>query len=260
MNKTTFILLLLLTNSIFAQRITITGELSDKLGKIVNAHIINTTSQKGTFSDQEGNFTLKVQLNDVLEITSVQHHTKEILITNLILKHTKVNFYLHLKDYLLNEVEVKKTDLSGTLTTDAARIKKSKQQEVMENLGFDPFAKKLSPIDRKIHTATDGGLFKYYIFAATVSVDNIINSISGRTKRLKKEKKLIENNSKLKDIENTFNEYINKDLKISKDDISRFVYFSHLDSGFDEAYNNGDIAIIKFLKTQSLLFKKDTIK
>ncbi|CAM1343727.1 peptidase associated/transthyretin-like domain-containing protein [Tenacibaculum amylolyticum] len=260
MNKITLLLFLFLTTCIFAQRISITGTLSDKLGKVVNAHIVNTTNQQGTFSDDEGNFSIKVQLNDVLEITSVQHHTQKITIANIIIKHKKLTVYLHLKDYLLNEVEVKKTDLSGTLTTDAAEIKKSKREEVMENLGLNPFAKKLSPIERKIHTATDGGLFKYYVFAATLSVDNIINAVSGRTKKLKNEKKLLDNETKLKAIENTYSDYINNDLKIDANDISRFIYFAHFDKGFEEAYTNGDIAIIKFLKQQALLFKKDTVK
>lgn len=260
MNKTTLLLFLLFTNYVIAQRVTITGTLSDKLGKVVNAHIVNITNQQGTFSNEEGTFNIKAQLNDVLEISSVQHHTQKITIANIILKHKKVTVYLHLKDYLLNEIEVKKTDLSGILTTDASGVKKSKRQEVMENLGLDPFAKKLSPIDRKIHTATGGGLFKYYLFAATISVDNIINAVSGRTKKLKDEKKLLDNEKKLKVIEDTYSEYINKDLKIDANDISRFIYFSHFDKGFEEAYTNGDIAIIKFLKQQALLFKKDSLK
>ncbi len=252
-----FILFLAISGAINAQRIEITGVLNDKLGKVVDAHIVNKTSNQGTFSKLNGEFSIKVKPNDILEITSVQHHTKEIVFSNELLQNNKLTIFLYLRDYLLEEVEVKRTDLSGLLTTDAKNIGKSDRQEMMENLGFNPFPKKMSKIDREIKTAYAGGV--QIGLGAMVSLDYLINSMSGRIDMLEKQKKLLENEKKLQYIENTYRNYITKNLKIDSLDVARFIFFSHFDNKFEESYNGGDVKIISFLKKQAVLFKKDSL-
>ncbi|AUC15166.1 hypothetical protein BTO06_08450 [Tenacibaculum sp. SZ-18] len=252
-----FILTLSISSAINAQRIEVSGTLNDKLGKVADAHIVNKTSNQGTFSKLNGEFSLKVKPNDIIEITSVQHHTKEIVFNNTLLLNNKLDIFLYLRDYLLEEVEIKRTDLSGLLTTDAKTIGKSDRQEMMENLGLNPFPKKMSKIDREIKTAYAGGV--QIGLGAIVSLDYLINSMSGRIEMLEKQKKLLENEKKLKYIENTYRNYITNNLKIDSLDVARFIFFSHFDKQFQESYNGGDVKIISFLKKQAVLFKKDSL-
>ncbi|MFY7670975.1 hypothetical protein ACOSP6_07770 [Tenacibaculum sp. MEBiC06402] len=257
MRKLLLNILLFSSFLIHAQRIEITGVLTDKLGKVVDAHIVNTTTNNGTFSLLNGEFKIKVQTDDILEISSVQHHNIKITITNTEINTGKLKVFLYTKDYLLDEVEVKKTDLTGRLLTDSKSIGKSERQEVMENLGFNPFPKKLSKIDREIKTAYAGGV--QIGLGAMVSLDYIINSMSGRIDMLEKQKKLLENEKKLKYIELTYKHFITKSLNIDSSNVSRFIYFSHFDKKFNESFNGEDIKIISFLKEQAVLFKKDSL-
>ena len=252
-----FIFILSISSALNAQRIEITGILTDKLGKVADAHIINTTSKKGTFSAINGEFKIKVQSNDVLEISSVQHHIQKITITDSLINNKNLEVFLYLRDYLLEEVEVKKTELTGSLLSDSKSIGKSDRQEVMENLGFNPFPKKLSKIDREIKTAYAGGI--QIGLGAMVSLDYIINSMSGRIDMLENQKKLLENEKKLQYIEKTYRHFITKSLKIDSLDVSRFIYISHFDKKFNESFNGGDVKIISFLKEQAVLFKKDSL-
>lgn len=230
---------------------TIHGTLIDAIGIVSNAHIINTTTNQGTFSDDEGNFSIKASLNDTIEITSIQHHTKNIIIANVILKTGRLDIRLHPKDYLLDEVEIKKTMLSGTLVTDVKQVKETKREEVMKNLGFNPYPKKISQIDRKIMSASSSG--------GIIPIGLIINTITGRLKKLKQEKKLLENEKKMQYIEKTYSKHIIHKLKIDSLKLSKFIYFLHLDKDFKKVYDKGDMKLIPFLKEQANLFKQDSL-
>ncbi|WP_442266366.1 hypothetical protein ACSIGC_01230 [Tenacibaculum sp. ZS6-P6] len=236
------------------KRIEISGTLSDSSGKVIDAHIINITSKQGTFSDEAGNFVIPVKLGDELKITSIQHKEENLIVANVIIKNKRLDLTLFLKDYLLEEVEIKETYLSGRLGTDAKIIGKSDRQKVMENLGINPFPKKLSKIEREIKTAYAGGI-QYNLISVTVSVDYVINSISGRIDKLEKQKEILDNNDKLEKLKSTYKSYIINDLKIDSTEVSRFLYFSHFDNGFKNAYDNGNLDLILFLKKQAQLYK-----
>ena len=111
----------------------ITGTIYDDLGKVVNAHIINTTTKQGTFTDDNGAFTCKVSLGDVLEITSIQHHHQKITIANIILKKKEISIKLSLKNHVLDEVVVKKHNLQGVLELDLKDVPEDKGLVLSEN-------------------------------------------------------------------------------------------------------------------------------
>ncbi len=235
------------------KRIEITGTLSDKLGKVVDAHVINTTSKQGTFTNSNGDYTIPAKLGDEIKITSIQHHDLTIVVAGIHIKSKKLDVVVNLKEYILDEVEVKKTYLSGSLGTDIKEIKKSDKQTLMENLGFNPFPKRLSKIEREIKTAYAGGM--KFGLATTVSLDYIINSASGRIDKLEKQKELLDNDRRLELLESTYKNYLINDLKIDSIELPRFLYFSHFDNDFITAYEKGGIVLIEFLKKQAQLFK-----
>lgn len=253
----TFLLIVLFPELSQAQRIEIFGILNDKIGPVADAHIVNKTSNEGTFSRGNGKFSIHIKPGDFIEITTVQHHTKIFEFQKDLLHDKKLEIFLYIKDYLLEEVTIQKTDLSGIISNDAKRIQKSDHQKLMEQLGFNPFPKKTSKIDREIFTAYGGGI--KLGLGTMVSLDYIINSISGRIDLLEKQRKILENEKKLKYIENTFKYYIVKSLKIDSSHVSRFIYISHFDKKFEESFKGGDLKIIQFLKEQAVLFKKDSL-
>ncbi|WP_299708635.1 hypothetical protein [uncultured Tenacibaculum sp.] len=254
MQKLLLYLILLCSLLSYSQnkRIEITGMLSDKLGKVVDAHVINITSKQGTFTNINGEYTIPAKLGDEIKITSIQHHDLNVVVAGISIKSKKLDLLLNLKEYVLEEVEVKKTYLSGNLGTDSKEIKKSDKQAVMENLGFNPYPKRLTKIEREIKTAYAGGI--QYGLGVVASLDYIINSASGRIDKLEKQKELLDNDSKLKQLKVTYKDYIVNELKVDSTKISRFLYFAHFDDNFTEAYKKGNLELIQFLKNQAQLF------
>ena len=78
-------LLLLITLGATAQnkRKFLYGFLSDELGVIANAHIINLNTQQGTFSNDLGEFRILAKPNDTLQISFVGYETKKVKVTSL---------------------------------------------------------------------------------------------------------------------------------------------------------------------------------
>ncbi|CAM1345409.1 hypothetical protein [Tenacibaculum amylolyticum] len=128
MKKITFILLLI-SCQLIAQRTTIEGVISDRIGIVANAHVINETSKEGTFSDDKGQFFIDAKLGDILQVTSIQHYTKKMKVSSISMKRKKINILLVLEQHILEEIEVKKTQLQQVLTTD---IKKTPVNQGVE--------------------------------------------------------------------------------------------------------------------------------
>jgi len=229
------------------------GSISDKLGYVINAHIINTSAKLGAFSNDNGEFIIKAKIGDEIQITSIQHHTLNVIVTEHDIKTNRLDFKIHLKEYVLEEIEVKKTDLSGVLSADAGNIRKSDREKVMDNLGFNPHPKRLTKIEREIKTAYAGGI--QLGLGALVSLDYLINSMSGRIDMLEKQKKLLDNEERLVYLKDIHKNYITGQLKIDSTDVSRFLYFCHLDKNFNTVYYQTEFEMMNFLEKQAKLFK-----
>ncbi len=112
MQKSTTLLLLLISISVLSQEsISLAGILNDQTDFVKNAHIYNVNSEKGTISNDKGEFNIEVSLDDKIEITSIQHYKRVILITQEILNDKKIEIEVYLKSYMLNEVEIDNENL-----------------------------------------------------------------------------------------------------------------------------------------------------
>ncbi|OSY89422.1 hypothetical protein WH52_01955 [Tenacibaculum holothuriorum] len=253
MKYLSFIILLISLNSISqTKRIYLYGELYDKVDAVVNAHIINLTTKQGTYSNENGEFRIYAKANDSLQISSVGYKTKILHVKVTDFGIAKNRIELLKENYTLDEVEVGKNNLIGSIYSDSKLVKDKKLINA-ETLKL-PFAgsKKLTPAERRLHTARGGG-FK---LSTIVSLDLIINSISGRIKKLKKLKELETTENRTKQIESRFALHIEKDFKILKSDIHRFISYCTSDEEFNRVYYAGEIDMIQFLKKKADEFKK----
>ncbi|WP_299677998.1 hypothetical protein [uncultured Tenacibaculum sp.] len=123
------LLLLLISIHFYAQRTQINGTISDNLGIVDNAHVINLTSAEGTFSDEKGYFLINAQLGDVLQITSIQHYGQKMKISSITMDRKKINILLEIQERVLDEIEVKKSALLQQLTSDIKKTPKDKGVE-----------------------------------------------------------------------------------------------------------------------------------
>ncbi|WP_442266363.1 hypothetical protein ACSIGC_01215 [Tenacibaculum sp. ZS6-P6] len=138
--KKIIFLFLIFTIHFYAQRTQITGTISDNLGIVDNAHVINLTSAEGTFSDAKGYFLINAQIGDVLQITSIQHYGKKMKISSITMDRKKINILLEIQERVLEEIEIKKTTLLQRLTSDIKKtpknigVEKSKKATKFENV------------------------------------------------------------------------------------------------------------------------------
>ncbi|TDQ25758.1 carboxypeptidase-like regulatory domain-containing protein [Tenacibaculum caenipelagi] len=220
----------------------------DEVGAVSNAHIINLNTKQGTFSNNTGEFRILAKPNDTLQLSFVGYETKKFAVKINHFGLHKNTIQLTKVPIELNEVEIKKHNLLGYISTDTKHIQ-SKKEINAETLKL-PFAgsRILTPAERRLHTAMSS--------SAGIPIDPLLNWISGRIKKLKKLKAIEDKEKRIQFIHNNYYIYIKHELRILQQDISRFIYFSEEANDFQYSFLNNEVSMISFLKSKSEEFKK----
>jgi hypothetical protein len=112
----------------------ISGQVSDSLGIVKNANIINLKTNQGTFSNDEGLFRIFVSEGDSLKVSSVQHIPKLFFITKQIIKNKNIAVLLKSNIYILDTFELKRHDLSGRLGIDTKAVPNNKKDSLLNKV------------------------------------------------------------------------------------------------------------------------------
>ncbi|WP_442266364.1 hypothetical protein ACSIGC_01220 [Tenacibaculum sp. ZS6-P6] len=229
--------------AIAQKTITIDGIIKDKTGTVSNAHILNRNTKKGTISNDNGKFEIKVQINDILEISTIQHYKRIITITNEILKSKKLDCEVFLKSNLLNEVEVTNGDLfSAFHKTRDPKLEKIAIASSKGALNFSnvkPEANlnynKNDEINKRLNNIVDPTKqFEGINFGFFLSFFN-----SKKNKKQKKDLKYKESFPKLlKD--KLGDDFFHKKLGIPKDKYHNFLLYCE-PLGIEKKFKNGDL-------------------
>lgn len=203
------ILFLLATNIVNGQseRRVLTGKITDGTKGILNVHIINETTHRGTISDESGEFSIYAAENDVIRFTDIQFKPKKIKVS---------------QDHFKNGLNVKLKVKNNELDEVVVETKNMAEQLGLPNAGKEP----LTPLERKINYIKKGGL-----------IDKIYAMITGEKKKLKKLQKLYEEERREVDIQldiqmirNHFqDDFFVKTIGISKEQIDAFIRFCYND-------------------------------
>ncbi len=105
-----------------AQKVTGTIINDNTLLPISNANVININKVKGVVTDKKGFFELEVSVNDTLHISLLGYQSLRVRVTNDWLKNGTAKLQLTEKAIALEEVIVKKYDLTGYLEIDSKLI------------------------------------------------------------------------------------------------------------------------------------------
>ena len=118
--------------------------LRDSTSLLKNIHVVNLNTEKGTFSNDYGQYRIVVSLGDTLRFSSVEYETVKKTITDRIYFSKKLNLVLENKNYVLNEVVVKEHDLTGNLSIDRKKVPKDTIATMGKNLSnlIDDISKK----------------------------------------------------------------------------------------------------------------------
>jgi len=102
------IFLLLVSNLVFSQdeRTWIRGKVLYKNINVVSANVVNNTSGQATITNEDGEFEMKVRLNDRLVFSSVQYEIRSTTINKDILQKSRLVIDVNEKVTILDEVVV----------------------------------------------------------------------------------------------------------------------------------------------------------
>ena len=125
MKKLILLFLFCVSSFAFSQemkRENISGKIIVEGRDIEGITIYNTLSKIGAVTNEEGEFTIAVSLNDVLEIRALEYQKLDVRINKTILESKKVHVFLIEEINTLDEVVVRSKKLTGNLSADLKRV------------------------------------------------------------------------------------------------------------------------------------------
>lgn len=217
------------------------------LGKIVvinatpaNVLILNLNTNQEVKSDSQGKFSILATVNDVLAFSS-----ENLDFTRKIIEQTEFeqqNFVVNMfsKRIVLDEVEI---------------INHQSINAVSLGILSKP-AKSYTPQERRLQTAGDfKPIHLLSILGGSMPLDPVMNAINGKTKRLKKEIKLEQNQKRMTEFFDFYSkEKLIENIKIHPNVVYEFVYYIIEDPLFIEhlALKNKDKMTFYLIEKHSI--------
>lgn len=205
------------------------GKITSDSSNLEDIHVINRSQKIGTTTLQGGYFVLKAKISDTIIFSAIHLKAVQYIVR-------KEDFG---QDLLFVKMETLETALDEVVLTQYKNIN-------AVALGIVPANQKTyTPAERKLYTATGGG--NTYGLSTSVSLDGIINGISGRTKMLKKEVIVEKKELLLESIQLDFSDkYFAEKLKIPEDYIDGFLYYLVENRNFVSIYTKKNKVATEF--------------
>lgn len=197
---------------------------SDNLS-LSNAEIVNIRTKKVVVSDEFGDFTIAVNINDLLVIIAKEYFEKKIYITSNLLSQEKLSISVNKKTTELKEVIVKKEQLvSPTEIAESGRI-------------------------NSYNTTMRANQTGVYTGETINGIDFIaVGKLIGKLFKKKKKKPIITVNFKEYITDNITKSFLFETLKLDEKDYFRFLDFCEADSDASKlALEGNEFKIINFL-------------
>jgi len=234
MRSLSLVFILLCSVSCFAQERLLIGKITVKDATPAGVRILNLVSEKESISDAYGNFSIVAKTDDLLVFSAV---------------------HLDYMRHLVDEEDMKK----GTLTIElTAHVNQLDEVDIVRNNNINAVsmgilskpAKQYTPAERRLKTATDLNLSANMgtMAGVSLSLDPLLNWMSGRTKMLKSEVQVERHELAMKRMETLYEPtYYTEHLKIPATYVHGFEYFCAEDKPFAEALQKKDKLLADFL-------------
>lgn len=222
---------MILSCTLFAQRIELRGKVRAYSDDLEGIYIINLNTNLSTTTERGGYFTIHAQENDTLQFSAVHLKSKKTVLTFSNLKSPLFFADMELANYNLKEVEIKQ--YKNINAVDLGILSKP--------------AKAYTPAERRLYTATGAGSNTYGL-NTSVSFDAILNSITGRTAMLQKEVEVEKKEHTIKRLNEWFedNFYTDK-FKIPVEYVKDFQYYLAENTKFVTAVKNKNKTLAIFI-------------
>lgn len=220
--------MLFCVQSVFSQSILKGKVIAD--GNPDGIMVVNYTTKATTMTQDGGFFAIEAKINDKLVITSSSIHGVEIKLDSYSFKKEMLYIKVQSKGNQLEEVYVK------SITAKSLGI-------------VSKDVKTYTPAERKLRAA---GSFKWYspllIPVGGMSVDGLINEISGRTAMLKKEVQIERKEKLMEKVTAMFEDSFYVDnLKIPQENVKGFQLYSLDFPKFTQAVKENNRFLAVFL-------------
>lgn len=126
MKKIILVLISLFALSAFSQdvkRISVNGRIVVSTDDKEGVAVYNTSSNKGTTTDENGDFSIDVTINDIVEFAALQFKDFKVTITKDIIKSKRLTVILVEEVNKLDEVVLLPFDLTGNLNADLENVR-----------------------------------------------------------------------------------------------------------------------------------------
>ena len=212
------------------------GKIVSESNYLEDIHIINVSKKIGVLSGRGGYFKIFATENDTLMFSAVHLKGYQRVVT---LQDFK-------KELVFIPMEIFENQLAGVTLTKYKNIN-------AESLGIVPKGQRTyTPAERKLVTAGD---FKWYspllIPVGGMSVDGLVNAISGRTAMLRKEL-VIEGKEMLQEKTTSIftKEYMMNTLHIPEDYVEGFLFYVVEDARFTTEMKRDNKTMATFILSQ----------
>ncbi|MCL5247092.1 carboxypeptidase-like regulatory domain-containing protein [Cellulophaga sp. 20_2_10] len=200
--------------------------------EVLGVYVLNKSTKKGTITTKSGSFSIPVRLQDTIEFSAIQFKNREISITQKI---------LDLKSYIIN--------LDETLEELDEVVLDNRTFITAKSLGLPNADVEVLPLaERELFSANNGDNY--------MSLDPLINFLSGRTKMLKDRIKRDDLYARSKELRSRYVDSIFfNNLKIPVDRIDEFMLYCEYDPRFKGISNTkNELVVWDFLRQKSELF------
>lgn len=272
MQKLLLFILLFSPFSVFSQqieRVMVAGNITAPPGEDLGAiSIYNVSSQKGTITNEIGEFNLEVGVNDRVLFSALQFQKFTVIVDEGIVDSKVMKIYVNPAVFQLDEVIVRPHDLTGNIVVDAARINTSDPLPAF-NLSWEDLEYGFEFSDDKSSGVENSALDKTSKMATEhIGTINLLGFVNLLGETLFRNRDRSQKKSSLEQMQRgdaTFvalnqrfpKTYFTELLLIPEERIENFIYFI-IENGFTAELlkENNELKLMDFLEKQSKIYLK----
>ncbi|MCP9201433.1 carboxypeptidase-like regulatory domain-containing protein [Gramella sp. GC03-9] len=246
LNRNLVILLFLFTGLTgFAQdAVLLQGKIEAANNDLEKIHVINMNLEQGSVTNKNGEFDLRVRLNDTLYFSSVQFENRSVVVNTEMFKNGKLEVELSERMNELAEVVIDDINLSGYLANDIAKISTEKFQRnyrLQSDLGA------VIARDRELNP------YEQAFAGGGVRFDILARKLADKLSEDKKQQPVFSKKDIMdKSLQLVGYQFFEKQLGLTENEVSNFLYFCSEDRPKFKniVLNNNALVLIEYFETR----------
>ncbi|MBT8376970.1 MAG: hypothetical protein HKN99_07780 [Winogradskyella sp.] len=258
--KYTLLALAILVSGLCSGQTLIEGQIiaSEDLEGI---HILNKSALKYAITQEDGSFTILARLVDTLVISGLKYQLKQVVVSKQMIDDRYLEVELEEKVTVLQEVIVGEI-LTGSLSSDVENSDAETDIDFYD-LGIPGFTgTPLTQTERRLFDADAGKTFSInggpFGGGAGVNLHKLLNLISGRTKKLKRNVRLEDNQECINYYKAEYGDDIFESNSLDEKHHNEFFQFCEDDFRITAlCKENNSIKILEFIKAKLKIYKNN---